>query len=128
FSTMVPVCTLPTCYKPVIATATAVTNITLNGATFTWTKGSPTDTTWEILLVPGPDAPPATPTVGDGLLYTHTSNDPNPVVTFTVNDLNPAQIYYFFVRTVCPGDDKSVWTGPVKFNTVTCSDEDKCNY
>src|SRR5690606_24592811 len=128
FSTMVAVCTLPTCFKPVIVPATAVTDITLNGATFTWTKGSPTDTQWEILLVEGPGEPPTTPVVDDGTLYTFTSNDPNPIVTFSVSDLDPAQIYYFFVRTVCPGDDNSTWTGPVKFNTITCADADKCNY
>jgi len=118
--------TLPTCYKP---TLLSVDGITKNSATFKWTNGQPTDNSWEILLIPGPDAPPPPPInpsiTGGTILFATT--DPSPY-NAAVGSLTPATIYYYYIRTVCPGDDKSTWSGPIKFNTVTCDDIDKCNY
>ncbi|HLN94240.1 MAG TPA: choice-of-anchor L domain-containing protein, partial [Flavobacterium sp.] len=48
--------------------------------------------------------------------------------TFNIAGLTQATIYYYYIRTVCPGDDKSTWAGPVIFNTITCDAADKCTY
>ncbi|OYQ49000.1 choice-of-anchor L domain-containing protein, partial [Flavobacterium aurantiibacter] len=129
WSTGVNFTTLPTCPKP---TALSVTGIGLTAATFNWTNGTPTDTAWEIYLVPSFSlTPPAQlpavnpPTDNGQLLIPVSSGSP-----FTVPDgtLQQARIYYYYVRTVCPGDDKSTWAGPIVFNTITCLPEDKCTY
>jgi len=124
--------TIPTCPKPTgldVPTAT----ITQTGAVLTWVNGTATDNAWEILLVPGtsmtpPTAtPPLVPGAGDGLFYAFSEplTTPN---SFTVNDLTAATIYYYYIRTVCPGNDKSTWSGPFVFHTVTCDEADKCEY
>ncbi|MFY7664985.1 choice-of-anchor L domain-containing protein, partial [Flavobacterium sp.] len=129
WSTGVNFTTLPTCPKP---TALSVTGIGLTAATFNWTNGTPTDTAWEIYLVPSFSlTPPAQlpavnpPTDAGQLLIPVSSGSP-----FTVSDgtLQQARIYYYYVRTVCPGNDKSTWAGPIVFNTITCLPEDKCTY
>jgi len=115
--------TLPTCPKP---TNLLVEDITTTSATLKWTPGTPTDNSWEILLIPSidlPPAPPINPDLSSGALLLPTTN-PSPYIA----DLQPATIYYYYIRTVCPGDDKSTWTGPIKFNTTTCEPADKCAY
>ncbi len=124
------VTTLPTCPKP---TNPTVTNITLNSADFGWTPGTPTDSQWEILIIPGWPNAPAPPGVNPavGTIYpvsaAQVGAPPGPY-TFNIAGLTQATIYYYYIRTVCPGDDKSTWTGPVIFNTITCDAADKCTY
>ncbi|AWA29336.1 hypothetical protein HYN48_04110 [Flavobacterium magnum] len=122
-----PFHTLPTCPKP---TNLGASNITTTSADLTWINGTPADTLWEILLLPGPTPPPAPapspadPTVPAGGFFFQTTNSQlHPITTLT-----PATIYYFYMRTICPGNDKSTWSGPYTFNTVTCDAADKCNY
>lgn len=116
--------TLPICAKPVSAGIDAA-SITQTSATVTWENGSASDSQWEILLVPGPELPmPAfVPAPVDGLLFT--VNSPSP---FTVTELEHTTIYYYFIRTVCAVGIRSSWQGPLKFNTLSCSPEDKCSY
>ena len=137
WSSVLTFTTLPTCPKPT-ALAVPVATITQTGAVLNWTNGSTTDDTWEILLVPGISMTPPTgtpplnpiPTVpgtpGDGLFYT-VGGPLNPT-SYEVNNLTAATIYYYYIRTVCPGNDKSTWSGPVVFHTVTCDDATKCEY
>ncbi len=127
--------TIPTCFRP---TAVAVTtaSITTTSATITWTNGQPTDNQWQVLLVPavltpqGPTAPPTpgvVPPSGNGELLFDVSAPGSP---FTATGLQPATIYYVYVRTVCSPTDSSVWqpaTTP-SFNTLTCDPATKCNY
>lgn len=131
WSSVLTFTTLPTCPKPTnlgVPTAT----ITQTGAVLTWDNGSVTDDSWEILLVPGTSmtpptgTPPLVPAPEDGLFYT-VGGPLNPT-SHTVNNLTAATIYYYYIRTVCPGDDKSTWAGPFVFHTVTCDEETKCEY
>ena len=123
--------TLPTCTKPTALNVPTAT-ITQTSAVLNWVNGKITDNSWEILLVPGTtltaptQLPSANPVTGNGTLLI-------PVATpqgspYTVNGLTAATIYYYYVRTVCPGNDKSTWAGPFVFNTITCDDADKCIY
>ncbi|MBS1535407.1 MAG: fibronectin type III domain-containing protein [Bacteroidetes bacterium] len=127
--------TIPTCFRPTAVAVTAA-SITTTSATVTWTNGQPTDNHWEVLLIPavltpqGPTAPPTpgvVPPSGNGeLLFDVTA----PGSPFTATGLQPATIYYVYVRTVCSPSDSSVWqpaTTP-SFNTVTCDPATKCNY
>ncbi|MDI1256840.1 MAG: choice-of-anchor L domain-containing protein, partial [Flavobacterium sp.] len=122
--------TLPTCPKPTGLAVPAAT-ITTTTASLQWVPGTPADTEWEILLLPGwptvptPPAPQVDPTVPLGGFWIHPINAGSP---YLATGLAPATIYYYYVRTVCPGDDKSTWTGPIIFNTLTCDPADKCNY
>ncbi|MDR6969188.1 hypothetical protein J2X31_003215, partial [Flavobacterium arsenatis] len=123
--------TLPTCPKP-IDLAVPLATITQDSAILNWTNGSITDDSWEILLVPGTSmtpptgTPPLNPVPGDGLFYT-VSGPLNPT-SYNATGLTAATIYYYYIRTVCPGNDKSTWSGPVVFHTVTCDEADKCEY
>ncbi len=124
--------TIPTCFKP---TGFAVVNasITTNTASFNWVNGTPTDTKWEILFVPSltpvlPTAPvPINPTFPGQIIHEVNAPRTNPYA-LPVGLLNPATIYYYYIRTVCSPTDKSKWTAVKVFNTVTCPTIDKCNY
>ncbi|MGK4566384.1 hypothetical protein [Flavobacterium sp. 3HN19-14] len=114
--------TLPTCFKPTNPQV-PLASITLTGATFSWTPGLPTDTIWEMLIIPGPNPPATLPENTTPPTYTNITT-----TTYTVNDLSQATIYYAYVRTYCSATDQSVWVPFTKFNTVTCDAADKCNY
>ena len=129
--------TLPTCPKPIAQTVTGITTTT---ATLGWTPGA-SETQWEVLLLAAPNAiepaiPGITPTVGTGDFYIPNITGTAGVVQTLSATTSPAlpalsasTIYYYYVRAVCqPGDDKSTWTGPFIFNTVTCEPADKCTY
>ena len=112
--------TLPTCVRPSALTVSAITQ---TSASFGWTNGLPTHNAWEILLVPSlsttPPAllPPVNPVLTPGMILVATSTA-SPV---TISTLTAATIYYYYIRTVCPGNDKSTWAGPFVFNTVRCN-------
>ncbi|MBS7786114.1 gliding motility-associated C-terminal domain-containing protein [Flavobacterium sp. CYK-55] len=127
--------TIPTCFRPT-AVAVTIASVTTTTAPITWTNGQPTDTQWQVLLIPavltpqGPTAPAAPgviPPSGNGeLLFDVTA----PGSPFTATGLQPATIYYVYVRTVCSASDSSVWQPATipSFNTVTCDPAAKCNY
>ncbi|WP_026703868.1 T9SS type B sorting domain-containing protein [Flavobacterium soli] len=138
WSSVMTFTTIPTCPKPTDL-GVVEDSITQTGATLSWTNGTPGDNAWEILLVPGLSMTPPTempplnpiPAVGDeindGLFYT-VAGPLTPTTYTVVDDLEAATIYYYYIRTVCPGDDKSTWAGPFVFHTVTCDEETKCEY
>jgi gliding motility-associated-like protein len=117
--------TLPTCPKPINQTVTGITTTT---AVLGWTEAA-SATQWDVLLLAAPNAvvpvaPSITPVVGSQDIYIQGITG----ATTTSPTLLPATIYYYYVRAVCFGNDKSTWTGPFIFNTVTCADADKCQY
>ncbi|RYY47456.1 MAG: T9SS type B sorting domain-containing protein [Chitinophagaceae bacterium] len=131
WSSVLTFVTLPTCPKPT-ALAVPSATITQNSAVLNWTNGSITDNAWEVLLVPGTSmtapttVPPLNPVPEDGLFYT--VSGPLTPTSFNATGLTAATIYYYYIRTVCPGNDKSTWSGPIVFHTVTCDEATKCEY
>ncbi|MFN4198175.1 MAG: fibronectin type III domain-containing protein, partial [Flavobacterium sp.] len=85
----------------------AISNLTEDSATFTWTGPSSVTPTYDYILSTS-SASPAPDAVPTG----NTSNN-----TVTINDLTPSTTYYFWVRSNCDDDGTSFWIGPVSFNT-----------
>jgi len=128
--------TLPTCFKPTspAVPSTPPGSITTTSATVTWVKGQPTDSQWQILLIPAvagptgpvaPAAPTANPDITNGTLsFVTTTFSP-----FVATGLASGTIYYCYIRTICSPTDSSNWTpNAVVFNTLICDPVNKCNY
>ncbi len=122
--------TTPTCARPA---SLSVSGISKTEATLNWGKGTPTDTSWEILLVKAigpfydvPTPPTLNPTLQSGDIFKEI--DSPSVSPYLITGLEQSTIYYYYIRTVCSATEKSKWAGPVKFNTLTCDSTDKCNY
>ena len=126
WSTVMPFTTLANCIKPSNLTVSTA-SITTESATVSWTNGTPDDTAWEVLLIPGPTppvAPSENPTVGNGSFLVPTTIGSSMIF----DNLTAATLYYYYIRTVCSADSKSKWAGPYIFNTQTCDSDDKCIY
>ncbi|MDR6968636.1 hypothetical protein J2X31_002662, partial [Flavobacterium arsenatis] len=121
--------TLPTCPKPINQSVTAG-SITMNSAELLWAEGG-VATEWEVLLLKAgpqaqaPAAPGVVPVLAAGDKYYPGLTG---ALSLTPTDLDPATIYYYYVRAICGGNDPSTWTGPIVFNTITCAETDKCLY
>lgn len=94
----------PVCPKP---SALTVSNITTNGAHFTWTKGF-LETQWQVAVQPAGSGLPTTGTLTTG---------PNPEFTTTA-PLTADTQYQVYVRAYCSGTDQSDWIGPINFKTL----------
>lgn len=97
---------LPSCIEPTAVTSSAVTS---SGATINWT------------------APSTAP--GNGYEYYYSTSNTAPTAgtapsgasvttSATLSGLNPVTTYYVWVRSVCSGSDKSVWTVASSFITL----------
>lgn len=95
---------LPTCPS---STNLAVSNITTSGASFSWTPGTNV-TAWEVLVLE--NTAPAPTAATSGTVVTTTPS-------FATNDLDPATLYKFYVRSNCT-TEYGVWGSPLNFATV----------
>ena len=110
-----PSCDPPSCPKPQNLT---VANIDMESVQVGWTEMGDA-TQWEIFLVPAGADGPLADSVG-------VMADSNP---FTLTEgVEPGTDYEYYVRAVCAEDDKSLWTGPLAFQSSLCPLEDKCAY
>jgi hypothetical protein len=85
-----------------------VADVTTTGATISWTAGGE-ETAWDIYVTDDATVEPddtTTPTVA--------GTEANP---YSLTDLDPATIYYVYVRAICGVDEASAWSSPVIFNT-----------
>ncbi|WP_169628015.1 DUF7619 domain-containing protein [Flavobacterium soli] len=117
-----------TCYEP---TNLSVDQVTTTSAKLNWTKGMPTDNSWEILMIPSltseipTTVPSENPVLENGATLTTVTGN----TTFkNFTDLVQATVYICYIRTVCSDTDKSAWTTPYLFYTSICNEEDKCTY
>ncbi len=95
----------PTCPQPTNFTEN---NVTASTVDLSWTNGN-TETNWEI------EYGNVGFTQGTGTYVQATTNP------FTLTGLNPLTDYDVYLRAICganPGDDDSIWVGPVSFSTI----------
>jgi gliding motility-associated-like protein len=98
-------------------TAPTVSNITLTGADFAWTPPSAAVLGYQIAVQEQGALVPQ----GQGQ-YTST------VPSLQPNDLLPATLYEYWVRSECSPGVFSAWVGPILFNTQICAPADQCTY
>ena len=92
------------CLEP---SAVQVADVTTTGANISWTAGGE-EGAWDIYVTDGYDDVPdetTTPT------YANVDNN----TSYPIGDLDPATIYYVYVRAIC--DEASAWSSPATFNT-----------
>jgi hypothetical protein len=94
---------IPTCIKP---SSLVASNIGSTDATISWTAGEANPAGYEISYSTDPAFNPDTASlrfsIGDTNRY-----------TFPVGTLSPTTTYYLYVRTLCGGNDTSVWNNTV---------------
>ncbi|WP_129021049.1 Ig-like domain-containing protein [Edaphocola flava] len=98
--------TPPTCPAPPSIANSAVTS---GGATITWTAATPLPSNgYEYYISTSSTAPTASTTA------TGTASGTSKILS----GLPAATQQYVWIRSVCSGSDKSVWTGPTNFTTL----------
>lgn len=106
-----------TCPQPTVLAVPPAT-INQNSAVITWTPGG-TETSWEVIVQPA--TAPAPTAASTGVVVNNTPS-------YTAPNLDAATLYVAYVRAVCSDTDKSLWSGPVSFNTPICDPANQCNY
>lgn len=97
----------PTCFEP---TALAVTTVGITTAGITWEPSSPEpDNGYEYYVSTSNVTPSGSVTPTGTVGYAITSA--------TISGLNPATLYYVWVRGKCNGTDRSVWSNIEAFST-----------
>jgi hypothetical protein len=98
--------TVATCFSPTAFTYTASPTTTTAGIGWTApTAGTPSGYQFEYGL--------------RGFIQNAGISTLNPTTTsVSLSALSPSSVYSFYVRTFCGGNDYSVWSGPITFNTV----------
>ena len=89
----------------------AVTNLTSNSVTLSWTPGDQ-ETNWEIAYGPAGFDPDDNT---EATIVTATSNP------FDVQNLTPSTPYDFYVRAMCSANEQSGWTLSATHATTLCS-------
>lgn len=94
---------IPSCIKP---SSLVASNIGSTDATISWTAGEANPAGYEISYSTDPGFNPDTASlrfsIGDTTTY-----------TFPQGTLSPATTYYLYVRTLCSGNDTSVWNNTI---------------
>ena len=84
-----------------------VSNITATDADFTWVAGD-TETQWEVVVQPQ----------GTGVPTSGNLVNSNSISYSSVQQLDPATYYEFYVRAYCNASEQSNWVGPLNFTTL----------
>ena len=105
----------PTCFEPTALTV-ASSSVTAFGATASWTAPSTAPSNgYEVYYSTSNVAPTS------GTVLNSTNSVTSTTVSAPISGLAPATLYYVWVRSVCVGTDRSVWTTSASFTTLaTC--------
>jgi len=98
--------TPPTCPAPPSIANSAVTS---GGATITWTATTPVPSNGYEYYISTTNTAPTASTTATG---------PASGTSKVLSGLPAATQQYVWIRSVCSGSDKSVWTGPTNFTTL----------
>ena len=102
--TLTPACA----QQPASLTSSAITS---NSATINWTAASPAPASgYQYYYSTSNTAPIATTTPSGSVAAG--------VTTANITGLTATTLYYFWVRSICNGTDKSAWVGPASFTTL----------
>jgi hypothetical protein len=101
----------PTCYAPTALTVPAAT-VTPNGASVSWTAPSIVPGTGYEVYYSTSNTSPTSATVLDA-----TNSMTSATTSVSIIGLLPSTTYYVWVRSVCSGSDKSVWSTASSFVT-----------
>ncbi|MXS71692.1 T9SS type A sorting domain-containing protein [Flavobacteriaceae bacterium W22] len=104
--------TLPTCFVPTALTVNSAT-ITANSATASWTAPSTTPANGYEVYYSTSNTAPTSSTVLDA-----TNSLTSTTTSVTIGNLLNSTTYYVWVRSVCIGTDRSVWTAMSSFRTL----------
>ena len=102
----------PTCARPILLTATSVTQ---TSASLSWTQPQNPNgtlaTAWEVLVLPAGSPAPTATSLGI------TSSSP-----YLIQGLTPGTAYTFYVRALCSPTESSVWSALI-FASLPTNDE-----
>ena len=104
--------TLPTCFVPTALTVNSAT-ITANSAIASWTAPSPIPANGYEVYYSTSNTAPTSSTVLNA-----TNSVTSATTSVTIGNLLNSTTYYVWVRSVCIGTDRSVWTAMSSFRTL----------
>lgn len=104
--------TLATCIEPTALTVDSTT-ITPNSGTASWTAPSTAPSNGYEIYYSTSSTAPTSSTVLDA-----TNSVTSTTTTAPIGGLTPSTQYYVWVRSVCVGTDRSVWTSVTSFTTL----------
>ena len=103
----------PTCFEPTAFNLTAG-SVTGSGASFSWTAPSSVPSNgYEIYYSTSNVAPTST------TVLNATNSVTSSTTTASISGLSSATTYYVWIRSVCIGADRSIWTSSISFTTLT---------
>lgn len=103
---------IPSCLEP---TAITSSNVTMNSATIGWTAPSSAPANgYEVYYSTTNTAPDAT------TVLNATNSTTSSTTSVPLNSLSADTNYYAWVRSVCSGSDKSIWSELTAFRTGYC--------
>ncbi|KIC63249.1 fibronectin type III domain-containing protein [Chryseobacterium taiwanense] len=104
---------IPSCLEPTGVSASAITS---SGATVGWTAPATVPANgYEVYYSTSNVAPTSTTVLNS------TNSTPSPTTSTPISGLSPATTYYVWVRSVCSGTDKSIWSLQTTFVTACVS-------
>ncbi|MCE3076782.1 fibronectin type III domain-containing protein [Chryseobacterium gwangjuense] len=104
---------IPSCFEP---TAVTSSNVTVNSATVGWTAPATAPANGYEVYYSTSNVAPTGSTV-----LTPTNSTTSTTMSAPVGSLTSATTYYAWVRSVCSGTDKSVWSATSTVFTTACT-------
>lgn len=112
WTSMASFTTLPTCFQPTALTVNSAT-ITANSGTASWTAPSTVPSNGYEVYYSTSNTAPTSSTVLDA-----TNSATSSTTSVSIGNLQTSTTYYVWVRSVCAGTDRSIWSAMTSFKTI----------